>query len=117
MRYVLCVNIAIRDLLLYLVTVSLILMTLFPVFVDAYHKEHLVTKEEAEAVAAIVQWELDFECEWAEVAVTKDGDTAARIADILDKYGINKVAGHIRGMGVLSSVYTNTIQDPFVRTQ
>ena len=91
-------------------------MTLFPVFVDAY-KEHLVTKEEAEAVAAIVQWEDDWESKWAEVAVTKDGDTAARIADILDKYGINKVAGHIRGMCVLSSVYTNTIQDPFVRTQ
>ena len=71
-------------------------MTLFPVLVDAYHKEPLVTKEEAEKVTA------DIECfrwwgkKWVEVAVTKDLDTAARIADILDKYGFND-ARYIRG--------------------
>ena len=74
-------------------------MTLFPVLVDVYHKEQLVTKEEAEKVASDV-WR--WECRWAEVAVTKDVVTAARIADILDKYGCNKVAKHIRGKCVYS---------------
>ena len=72
-------------------------MTLFPVLVDVYHKEHLVTKEEAEKAASDVQrWDRM----WVEVAVTKDVVTAARIGDILDKYGFNDVALHIRGMCV-----------------
>ena len=65
-------------------------MTLFPVLVDLYHKEQLVTKEEAEK-AASAGWR------WIEVAVTKDDVTAARIADILDKYGFNYVARRIGG--------------------
>ena len=65
-------------------------MTLFPVLVDVYHKEQLVTKEEAEEDVSIVR-------RWAQVAVIKDVVTAARIADILDKYGFNDVAKHIRG--------------------
>ena len=65
-------------------------MTLFPVFVDVYHKEQLVTKEEAGKVASDL-WR------WAEVAVTKDVVTAARIGDILDKYGFND-AQHVRGV-------------------
>ena len=64
-------------------------MTLFPVFVDVYHKEQLVTREEAEKAAPDV-------CKWAEVAVTKDVVTTARIGDILDKYGVNNVAQCIR---------------------
>ena len=70
-------------------------MTLFPVLVDVYHKERLVTKEEAEKVASD-EWRL------VEVAVTKDDVTATRIADILDKYGFNDVAQHIRGKCVYS---------------
>ena len=70
-------------------------MTLFPVLVDVYHKEQLVTKEEAEEVA-FDQWR------WVEVAVTKGDVTATRIADILDKYGFNDVAQHIRGKCVYS---------------
>ena len=69
-------------------------MTLFPVLVDVYHKEQLVTKEEAEEVASD-EW--GWEWMWVEVAVTKDVVTAARIGDILDKYGFNDVARHIRG--------------------
>ena len=55
-------------------------MTLFPVLVDVYHKEQLVTREEAEK-AATDKWQ------WVGVAVTKDDAMATRIADILDKYG------------------------------
>ena len=70
-------------------------MTLFPVLVDVYHKERLVTKEEAEMVASD-EWR------WVGVAVTKDDVTATRIADILDKYGFNDVARRIRGKCVYS---------------
>ena len=70
-------------------------MTLFPVLVDVYHKEQLVTKEEVEKVATNM-WR------WIDVAVTKDDVTATRIADILDKYGLNDVARHIRGKCVYS---------------
>ena len=65
-------------------------MTLFPVLVDVYHKEQLVTKEEAEKAASCV-WR------WVEVAVTKDVVTAARKSDILDKHGLHIVARRIRG--------------------
>ena len=74
-------------------------MTLFPVVVDVYHKEQLVTKEEAEKVASDVR---GWEWRWVEVAVTKDVVTAARIGDILDKHGYNDVAKHIRGKCVYS---------------
>ena len=70
-------------------------VTLFPVLVDVYHKEQLVSKEEAEEAASSVR-------RWAEVAVTKDVVTAARIGDILDRYGFNDVARHIRGKCVYS---------------
>ena len=70
-------------------------MTLFPVLVDVYHKEQLVTKEEAKK-AASAAWRL------VEVSVTKDDVTATRIADILDKYDFNDVAQHIRGKCVYS---------------
>ena len=65
-------------------------MTLFPVLMDVYHKEQLVTREEAEEATSDI-WR------WKAVAVTKDVSTAARIADILDMYGFNNVAQHIRG--------------------
>ena len=79
-------------------------MTLFPVVVDVYHKEQLVTKEEAEKTATVV-WRWDRM--WYDVAVTKDVVTAARIGEILDKYGFNDVARHIRGKCVtLICVYT-----------
>ena len=74
-------------------------MTLFPVLVDVYHKEQLVTKEEAEKVVSDVQ---RWEWRWVEVAVTKDVVTASRIGDTLDKYGYNDVAKHIRGKCVYS---------------
>ena len=66
-------------------------MTLFPVLVDVYHKEQLVTKEVAENTASD-------KLKWNDVAVTKDSVTAARIADTLDMYGFNDVAQQIRGM-------------------
>ena len=72
-------------------------MILFPVLVDVYHKEQLVTKEEAEK-AASDGWK------WAEVAVTKMFVTATRMADILDKYGFHNVALHIRGKCVYSGL-------------
>ena len=76
-------------------------MTLFPVLVDAYHKEKLVTKEEAEEVASDErEWRRGWK--WVDVALTKDASTAARIADILKKYGFNDVARHIRGECVYS---------------
>ena len=74
-------------------------MTLFSVLVDVHHKEQLVTREEAEDVAAHV-WKWDNK--WVKLAVFKDGDTAAGIADILDKYGFNHVAQRIRGKCVYS---------------
>ena len=76
-------------------------MTLFPVLVDVYHKEQLVTKKEAEKVASDV-WKWDRK--WVKVAVTKDASTAAQIADILDKYGYINVAKHIRGKCVYSGL-------------
>ena len=91
-------------------------MTLFPVLVDVYHKEQLVTKEEAKkVVSGVWRWEWS----WAEVAITKDVVTAARIGDILDEHGFNDVARHIRGKCVYSClyVYVNTIQDPFEKAQ
>ena len=81
-------------------------MTLFPVLVDVYHKEQLVTKEEAEKVASD-------KLKWTEIAVTKGSVTATRIANILDKYGFNDVAQHIRGKRVLLPVCINTVQDLF----
>ena len=72
-------------------------MTLFPVLVDVYHKEQLVTNEEAEEAASD-------KLMWKDVALAKDSVTAARIADILDKYGFNDVARHIRGMCVYSGL-------------
>ena len=72
-------------------------MTLFPVLVDVYHKEQLVTKEEPEEIATVV-WR------WAEVAVTKDVVTAARIGEILDKYGFNNAAIYTRGKCMYSSL-------------
>ena len=88
-------------------------MTLFPVLVDVYHKEQLVTKEEAEMPATDVwkwrefasdelEWGDMWKWRWVTVAVTKDASTATRIADILDKYGFNDVAQHIRGRCVYS---------------
>ena len=81
-------------------------MTLFPVLVDVYHKEQLVTKEEAERVASD-------KLKWTEIAVTKGSVTATRIADILDKYGFNDVAQRIRGKRVLLPVCISTVQDLF----
>ena len=85
-------------------------MTLFPVIVDVYHKEQLVTKEEAEE-ATSADWR------WKDVAVTKDASTAARIADILDEHGFHLVARHIRGKCEFSSVCINTVQNPFGKAQ
>ena len=76
-------------------------MTLFPVLVDVYHKEQLVTKEEAEK-AASDKWEWRRGWKWEKVAVTKDDVTATRIADILDKHGLDDVAQCIRGECVYS---------------
>ena len=73
-------------------------MTLFPALVDVYHKEQLVTKEEAEKIASN-KWR------WENVTVTKDVVTAARIGDILDNYGFNDVTQHIRGVYTLVCVY------------
>ena len=70
-------------------------MTLFPVLVDVYHKEQLVTKEETEKVASDEE-------RLVGVAVTKDASTATRIADICDKYGFNDVAKQIKGKCVYS---------------
>ena len=72
-------------------------MTLFPVLVDVYNKEQLVTKEEAVKAASDVWMD-----EWKKIAVTKDVVTAARIGDILDKYGFQNVAQRIRGKCVYS---------------
>ena len=77
--------------------VYIYLMTLFPVLVDVYHKEQLVTKEEAEKIASDIRGLV-----WKKIAVTKDSVTATRIADILDKYGFNDVTRHIRGKCVYS---------------
>ena len=68
-------------------------MTLFPVLVDVYHKEQLVTKEEAEEVTSLLNVE--------RFAITKDAYTGARIADILEKYGYGD-AQRIRGKCVYS---------------
>ena len=67
---------------------------------DVFHKEQLVTKEEAEAASNVIMWGV--RCHWIEVALNKDVDTATRIADILDKYGFNDVVRRIRGKCVYS---------------
>ena len=85
-------------------------MTLFTVHVDVYHKEQLVTREEAKEAAF-------HRSRWIKVAVNKDTSTATRIADILDKYGFNHVARDIRGECVYYRLCINTVQDPFERTQ
>ena len=58
-------------------------MTLSAVAIDVFHKEHLLTKEEAEKVFGIGQ-------KWYQVLPSKDATTAARIAEILDKHGSEK---------------------------
>ena len=60
---------------------------------DVCHKKQLVTQEEAEnySFSDVRGWR------WEEVAVTKDDVTAARIADVLEKYGFHDVALDIRG--------------------
>ena len=70
-------------------------MTLFPVLVDVYHKEQLVTKQEAEMAGRSSTNLID-------VAVTKDSVTATRIADVLNKHGFNHDAQRIRGKCVYS---------------
>ena len=84
-------------------------MTLFPVLVDVYHKEQLVTQKEAEKCVSGVytevwegRWEKRWERRWARVAVTKDASTATRIGVILDKYGFNDAAKYSRGKCVYS---------------
>ena len=74
-------------------------MTLFPVLVDVYHKEKLVTREEVDKVASDDR-------RWGDIAVIKDVSTATRIADILDEYGCNNVARHIRGKYVCITYHT-----------
>ena len=87
-------------------------MSLFLVLVDVHHKEQLLTREEAEKAGSGVM-------RLIEVAVTKDGVTATRTADIMDKYGDKKNAQLIRGqcMYVGLSVCINTVQDPFEKAQ
>ena len=76
-------------------------MTLFPVLVDVYHKEQLVTKEEAEEAASDVRrWDRM----WVKVAHEKDVFTAARIAEVLVKYGFNDIARHVRSKCVFSGL-------------
>ena len=78
-------------------------MTLFPVLVDVYHKEQLVTKEEAEMPASDQRgWKDMWKWRWVTIAVTKESVTATRIAEILDKCCLNDVAQCIRGMCVYS---------------
>ena len=87
---------------------------------DVYHKEQLVTKEEAEEVAS--GWKLAMITstkdgkksvsnlqEWVKVAVIKDVVTATRITEILDKHGFNDDAQHIRGKCVCGSLGKGTI--------
>ena len=69
-------------------------MTLFTVLVDVYHKEQLVTKQEAEMAGR--------SSNLIDVAVTKDSVTATRIADVLNKHGFNHDAQLIRGKCVYS---------------
>ena len=81
-------------------------MTLFPVLVDVYHKEQLVTKEEALEAPSSAWW-------WEKLAVAKDSVTATRVANIMDKYGFNDVAQHIRGtVSVYTFAFINTVRDP-----
>ena len=69
-------------------------MTLFPVLVDVYHKEQLVTKEEAENVGSLP---CEWEWRWVNIAVTKDASTTTRIADIMDEYYFIGIRQHLRG--------------------
>ena len=70
---------------------------------DVYHKEQLLTKEEAEMPASDeLKWRDIWKWRWVTVAVTKESVTATRIADILDKHGLNDVAQRIRGKCVYS---------------
>ena len=57
---------------------------------DVYHKEQLLTKEEAEKIVSD-EWK------WVDIAGTKDSATATRIADILDMYGFDRDVQSIRG--------------------
>ena len=74
-------------------------MTLFPVLVDVYHKEQLVTKEEAEKVASD-EWR--WEWRWIDVTLAKDVYTTTKITNTLERHGFSDVALHIRGECVFS---------------
>ena len=74
-------------------------MTLFPVLVNVYHKEQLVTKEEAEKAATDIR---KWQWRWEEFAVAKDDITITRIADILDECGFNDFEQRIGGIFVYS---------------
>ena len=63
-------------------------ITLFTALVDVYHKLKLVTKAEAKIVASD-GWR------WREVAVSKNHDTAVKIAGILYHYGVSNYARQI----------------------
>ena len=72
-------------------------MTLFSVLVDVYHKEQLLTKEEAEELASGRRsWDLW----WEGIAVTKDASSSARIADIMYKHGCIDIAQLFGGMSL-----------------
>ena len=93
------------------------LMTLFLVVADVYHKEQLVTKMEAEKSATHV-WNWDWW--WVYVAITKNGHTATRIADILDECGFDYVAQCLRGKCMYVRILVcimKTVQDPFETAQ
>ena len=87
------------------------MMTLFPALVDVYHKEQLVTKEEVEKVASD-EW--SGHSRWGKLAITKDNHTATIMADILDKYGIDRAARPIRGKCVYSHL---CVYNPYKKAQ
>ena len=93
--------------ILYLVTS--IIYDIFLVLVDVYHKEQLVTKEEADE-AATDAW--DWQRSWQKVAITKDVSAAKRLADILVKYGFKICAQNVAGEFMFSCPCINTVQDP-----
>ena len=80
-------------------------MTLFPVLVDVYHKETLVTKEEALKALSSAWW-------WEKLAVAKDSVMATRIANVLDKSMMLHNTLEVRTLSVYTFAFISTVWDP-----
>ena len=74
------------------IIVPLAILTLSVVIVDLHHKENLLTRKEIEET-----FRFQHQMNWHKVLPSKDATKVARIADIMDKHGLEEDVREIRG--------------------